>query len=147
MAGFVFAPAAQREAEEIELFLRGGEEEIALVFAVVMGAVEFGDAVCVGCAFDVVACRHAIGAEIVGDFEEVAEFDGLVAAHAGDWGLAFEVAIGEIIDDAFAEFAFVIQDIVREAARFGDAFGVVDVLSGTAGFAFDFFIGGVAHVV
>ncbi len=147
LACFVFALSAKGEAEEVELVLGGGEEEIALVFAVVMGAVKLGEAVFVYGAFDVVSGGHAIGAEVVGDFEEVAEFDALVAAYAGDGGLPFDIAIGEVVDDAFAEFAFVIEDVVREAAFFGNAFGVVDVLSGAAGFCFDGFARAGAHVV
>jgi hypothetical protein len=65
------------------------------------GAVKLGGAVAVH-ALNVMARRHAIGAEVVGDAEQVAEFDGLVAAHAGDRRFAADVTVGEIVDHALA---------------------------------------------
>src|SRR5690606_18691845 len=44
-AGFGFGHAAERETQELKLFARGGEQEIALVLAGVGGAVQFGAAV------------------------------------------------------------------------------------------------------
>ena len=58
-AGDVFRPAAEREAQEVELLLRGGEEEIALVLAGVDGAMQLR-AMVAHDALDVVAGRHAI---------------------------------------------------------------------------------------
>ena len=139
LARDVFCPAAQRKPQEIQLFLRGGEQEIALVFCVVDCAVEFGGPIVFLVAvhaLHVVAGHHAVGAEIVRDAEQVAEFDGLIAAHARDGCFAAHVAVGEIVDHRLAEIAFVIQDVVREAARIGHAAGIVDVLAGAAGFGF-----------
>ena len=135
LARDVLRPAAQRKPQEIQLFLRGGEQEIALVFRVVDGAVEFGSFVAIH-ALHIVARHHAVGAEIVGDAEQVAEFDGLIATHAGDGRFAAHVGVGEIVDHRLAEIAFVIQNVMREAARIGDAAGIVNVLAGAAGFGF-----------
>ena len=81
----------------------------------------------------IMAGRHAVGAEIVRDFQQVAELDGLVAAYARDRRFAAQVAVGKIVDDGFPEVAFVIQNIVRESAFLGDAAGVINILSGASG--------------
>ena len=124
-----FVPAAQGEAQEVQLFLRGGEEEIALVFCHIERAVEFGLArLLVHDALNVMARRHAIGAEIMGDFEQVAEFDGLVAFHARDRRFALKIAFHETVDDGLFEIVFVIEDVMREAFFFCDAAGIVNIL-------------------
>ena len=145
----VLCPAAKGEAQEVELFLCCGKEEIALILAMVDGAFEFGVAVFIYISFDVVACCHAIRAEVVGDLQQVTEFDALVTAHAGDGGFSAQVAVGEIINDGFAEVALVVQDVVGEAQLVRDLFGVVDVLSRAAGLALDDAARevGLAHIV
>ncbi len=134
---YIFAPTAEWEAQEVELFLCCGEEEIALVFSVIMCAFQMCLAVFINGALDIVPCGHAIGAKVVGDFQEVAEFYRLIAFYAWDRGFAADIAVCEIIHDAFTEIAFVIEDVMREIELFGDAFGVIDILPCAACFAFD----------
>lgn len=105
-----------------------------MVLAVVVRAVEVCAALIVDGTFDVVAGRHAVGAEITGDFQEIVELDSLIAFYARDWGFTAQVRVSKIFDNALTEIGFVIQHVMRESAFFGHAFCVVDVLSGAAGF-------------
>ena len=74
-----------------------------------------------------------IGAEIARRFQQVAELDALVAADARDRRLAAAVALGEILDDRFAEPGLVIEHVMRDAEKFGDARCIADILSRAAG--------------
>ena len=76
---------------------------------------------------------QCLGAQLARRIHQIGELHFLVAAHAGDRRLAARIGIGEILDHVLAEAAFVIQHIMRNADGFGDAFGVVDILPGTAG--------------
>ena len=132
-ADFGFAGAvAEGEQAGVELGLGGGEQEPALVAAVVDGAVEFGAVGAVD-SLDVVAGGEAVGAEVGREFHQVGEFDRLVAGDAGDRGFAGCVAVGEGLDDGFAEALLGVDDVVGDAEVVGDAAGVVDVLAGATG--------------
>ena len=43
------------------------------------------------------------------------------------------IGIGEIVDHVFAEAALVIEHVMRDAERLGDARGIADILAGAAG--------------
>jgi hypothetical protein len=80
-----------------------------------------------------VAGGHGLGAQVAGHVQQVAELDGLVAAHAGDRRLAAQIGVGEVLDHLLLEAAFVVQDVVRDADPLGRHAGVHDVLAGAAG--------------
>src|SRR5262245_58433603 len=65
--------------------------------------------------------------------QQIAEFDGAVALDAGDGRLAVRITLGEIVDHGFAEAAFVIQHVMRNADRGRDIAGIVNVAPGAAG--------------
>src|SRR6185295_20332205 len=77
--------------------------------------------------------RQRAGAEIARGFQQVAEFDALVAADARNRRLAAPVALGEILDDRFAKPGLVIEHVMRDAETLGDARRVTYILPGAAG--------------
>jgi hypothetical protein len=79
------------------------------------------------------AGRQRIGAEILGRRKQIGELDGLVAGNAGDRRFAGNIALGERIDHRLAKALLVIEHVMRNAERLGDAAGIVDVLAGAAG--------------
>ena len=83
-------------------------------------------------AADVVAGSQRLGAEFPRGAQEVGELDGLVAGDTGNGRFAGDVALGERVDDGLAEPLLVVEDIVRDAERLGDAPRVGDVLPGAA---------------
>lgn len=103
--------AAKRKADEIELVLRGGEQEIALV-TVKIGRAEKRALVALLGGADIVAGCQCIGAKILRGLQEIGELDRLVAGDAGDRGFAGDVAVGETVHDLFLEPAFIIQHVV-----------------------------------
>ena len=123
---------AEREAQVVELLLRGREEEVGLVARGVRGAVQLGLRL-PGLALDVVARRHAIGVEIAGGLEQVLELHPFVAADAGHRRCAREVAVGELVDHRVLEDVLVVEHVMGKAHRLGDAAGVVDVEARAAG--------------
>ncbi len=122
---------AQREAQEVDLRLGGGEEEIALVAVGVDRPVERAVGA-IGLAADVVARRQCVRAELARGRQQVGELDGLVARHAGDGRLAGDIALREGVDHGFLETLLVVKHVMGNAERLGDAAGVVDVLAGAA---------------
>ncbi len=84
----------------------------------------------------IMAGRQGGGAEIMGGLQQIAEFDGLIAADAGDRRLAAQVAVGEIVDHLGLEAAFVIEHVMGNMEAVGDPAGVGDVLAGAAGALF-----------
>jgi hypothetical protein len=76
---------------------------------------------------------QGVGVEIQGRAQQVAELDGLVAAHAGNGRLAPQIGVGEIVDDRGAEAVLEVDDVVRDADGVGHPPGIVDILAGTAG--------------
>ena len=131
-AGLLLAHPAERKAQEVQLFGRGGEQEIALVLARVDGPAQLGSPVSDGPA-DIVAGREAGRPKIPRGLQQVAELDRLVAADTGDRGFAAQITVGEIVDHAFAEPAFIVEDVMRNPQALGHVAGVVNVLPGAAG--------------
>ncbi len=123
----------QREAQEVELLLGGGEQEVALVAVEIDRPVERPMTVATGPAHHVVAGRQRRGAEVARRRQKVGELDRLVAHHARHRRLARNVARGELVDHGLAEALLVVEHVVRDAEGVGDAAGVVDVLTGAAG--------------
>ena len=79
------------------------------------------------------AGRQRGGAKLARGGQKVAELHQAVALDAGHRRLARGIAVREILDHGFAETAFIIQHIVRNAETLGNVAGVMDVLTGTAG--------------
>ena len=84
-------------------------------------------------AGDIMAGGERIGPELAGEAEQVAELHGAIALDAGDRRLAGEIALGEALDHRVAEAALIVEHVMRNADRLGDAAGVVDILAGAAG--------------
>ena len=103
-----------------------------MVAAGIRRAIE-GRAVGPGLAANVVAGRQGIGVKIDRRRQQVAELHRLVAHDAGDRRFPAEIRIRKTVHHAFAEPAFVVQDVVRNAQRLGDAPGVMDILPGATG--------------
>ena len=130
-AGLGLGPSAQGKAQELELLSRGREQEIALVAAGIGGAVQLGP-VSARDPAHVVAGGQRLGAQVLGGGQQVAELDPLVAAHAGDRGLAPEVGLGEVLHHAGLEAVLVVEHVMGDAEPVGHAPRVVDVLAGAA---------------
>ena len=79
------------------------------------------------------AGRQNLGAEFARGFEQVAEFDRLIALHAWHRRLAGHIALGEAVDHRFLEAAFVVEHVMRNAEPRGDGAGIMDVAAGAAG--------------
>ncbi len=123
---------AEREAQEVELFRRGGEQEIGLVAVRVARGVQFR-AMRADLALDVVPGGHAVGLEVLRGLQQVLELHPLVAADAGHRRRPGEVAVGEFVDHRLAEGVLVVENVMRKAHLLGHPAGVVDVAPGAAG--------------
>ena len=84
-------------------------------------------------AADVVAGGETVCAEIAGEAEEVGELHPLVARHAGDRRPSARIFVGEPGDDAVAEAALIIEDVMGKAESGGDRLRVGDVAPCAAG--------------
>jgi hypothetical protein len=76
---------------------------------------------------------EAVGAEIAGEAHQIGELHPLVAGYAGDGRPPLHIFVGEAIDHARTEAAFVIEDVMGDAELRGHRLGVVNVLAGAAG--------------
>ena len=123
---------AERKAQDVELLMRGAEQEVALVALLFAGAVERA-AAGHGPRRDVMAGRQHLRAQFARGAEQVLELDRHVAVDAGHRRLARDVALGEAVDHRLLEAAFVVEHVVRNADPVGHRAGVVDVLAGAAG--------------
>ena len=74
-----------------------------------------------------------VGAELPCGRQQIGELHGLVAGDAGDGRFPRDVAFRERIDHRLAEPLLVIEDVMGNAERLGDAAGIGDVLPGAAG--------------
>ena len=125
--------AAEREAQQVELRARGGEQEIALVAVGIMRAIERVAAVGAAAADHIVAGREHACAEIAGGAEQVGELDRTVALDARHRRLARRIALGETIDHGGAEALFIVEHVVRNADALRDRARIMDVAAGAAG--------------
>ena len=76
---------------------------------------------------------QAFGAQTAGQFRQVGELHGLVAANAGNRGFSRRIAVGKVGDHRLGETGFGIDHVMRDAQPVGDALGVMDILTGAAG--------------
>ena len=123
--------AAERKAQIVDLRLRRGEQEIALVAVGVDRPVKRAVSA-IGAGADIMPGGQRIGAELLGGRQKIGELDRLVAGDARNRRFAGDVALGEGVDHRLAEALLVVEHIMRNAERFGDAAGIVDVLAGAA---------------
>ena len=77
--------------------------------------------------------RERLRAKFARGRQQIAKLDRAVALDAGHRRFAERVAVGKIVDHGFAEAAFVVEHVMRNADPLGDVAGVVDVLAGAAG--------------
>jgi hypothetical protein len=77
--------------------------------------------------------RQAIGAQFLGQREQVGELHPHIATHAGDRRPAREIFVGELIDHRIAKAAFMVIDMMCKAQPVGDRARIADILPGTAG--------------
>jgi len=132
LAGFRLGAITQREAQEVELVLGGGEQEIALVAGRVAAAMKL---VPRGARDPtrIVAGGERGGVQPSRHVQQVAELHRLVAAHARDGGLAAGIGVGEVLDHRLPEAGLVVEHVVGNADGVGGRAGVQDVLAGAAG--------------
>ena len=129
----VFRHTAERKAQEIRLILGGREQEIALVAAGIDRAAQLRRAVRAH-PLDIMTGRERIALQVLCGLQQVAEFDRLVAQHTGNRRLAPDIAVGESLDDVFAETGFIVQHVMRNADGLGDPLRIEDILAGAARF-------------
>ena len=118
-ARFILAHPAKRKAQIVELARRRRKQEIGLVLRRVGAAMQLCASVLID-TLDIMAGRKAVSAEVARRFQQIGEFDGLVATHTGDRGLATKVAVGEILHHLLMKATFVIEHIMRDAKPSGD---------------------------
>ncbi len=108
------------------------EEDVGLVFAMIETAHEGALAGC-GIVADagVVAAGDVIGADGLGIFRELAEFEPVVAAHAGVRRAPAVVLIDEVVDDP-PEVFFKVEDVEGDVEHTGDAPRILRVQHGAA---------------
>ena len=125
--------AAEREAQHGELLARRGEQKIALVALGIGGAIKRAPARRVLARDDIVAGRQRVGAQIPGGFEQIGEFDVLVAGDAGDRRLAGDIGARERLDHPLAKPRLIVEHIMGNAEPRRHVARVMNVLSGAAG--------------
>ena len=122
---------AERELDEVELLLRQGVEDVALVLA----GVDRAEEPVRRAPLDpgVVTGRQAIGAEQLRAVDEVAELDVAVALQAGIRRPPGGVLVDEAVDDRLAELGFHIDGVERNADHVAGRAGVVHGRDAAAG--------------
>ena len=124
---------AEREAQQVKLLARGAKQEIALVSLFLARAKERAPAIGQAARGDVMAgCQH-LGAELARGNQEIVELDRHIAVDARDRRLAVDITFGETVDHRLLEAALVVEHVMGNGERIGNAAGVVDVLTGAAG--------------
>ena len=124
---------AERKRRPAELFLREAEEEIRLILAGVGGTLQQPAATAsVERNAGVVACRHALCADLLRDDQELIELQMIVAEAAGDGRTSRKILFDERAYDVPLESLLVVDDVVGDADLLGDAARVVDIVDGTA---------------
>ncbi len=131
-AHLVLGHVAEGKTQIVELFGRRSVKEIALVAPWVGALVKLHSPI-VDRAADIMAGGKAVGAKLLRESDEVGELHALVAQGARNWGSAGGIFVGELVDDAGAEAAFVVEDVVSDSEPVGDRLRVVDILSGATG--------------
>ena len=75
---------------------------------------------------------EAIGAKLAREGDQVDELHPLVAQRAGHRRAPRGIFVGELVDHAGAEAAFIVEHIMGDAEPVADGLGIVDVLPGAA---------------
>ena len=119
LARLRLAQIAERKAQQVELRMRGAEQEVALVALLLLGAVERAAAARQRARGDVVAGRQHLGAQFARRAEQVLELDRHVAVDAGHRRLARHIALGEAVDHRLLEAALVVEHVMRNADPVG----------------------------
>lgn len=144
-ADFGFGQSAEREADEAELVLVHGVEDVALVFLGVNGAEEtvwFAGEWIAERDAGVVTGGEAIGTEEAGAVDEMAEFDVAVALQTGVGGATGGVFVDEAVDDGLTELCFHIDGVERDADQGAGGASIVHGGDTAAGIDGVFGIGG-----
>src|SRR5918993_2154849 len=110
----------------------GAVKEVALVTRRVRALVHL-DPVILCNAPHVMAGRQTIRSEVLCKGHQVHELHALIAERTGHGRPPARIFVGEMLDDAVAEPAFVIEDVMRDAEPVGDRARIVDVLTGATG--------------
>ena len=118
-ADFALGETAQRKAQEIELLARRAIEEIALVAVRIGALVELGAALAHN-APHIMAGGEAIGAKLAREGDQVGELHPLVAQAAWHRRPARRIFVGEAVDHAGPEAAFIVEHIMGDAEPVGD---------------------------
>ena len=133
LADFRLGEVAEGEEGVCELVLGESEEEPGLVLGEVGGALEdptVADGVEV--VAGVVAGGDLCRPDLAGGEEKLVELEVVVAERAGDGRSASEVIVYEGPDDVALETLLLVDDVVGDVERLGDAAGVVDIVEGAA---------------
>ena len=133
LARLGLAEIAERKPQQVELRVRGAEQEVALVALFFLGAIERAAAVGQRPRRDVMAGRQHLGAQFARGAEQILELDRHVAIDARHRRLARHIALGEAVDHRRLEAALVVEHVMRNADPVRHRAGVVDVLAGAAG--------------
>ena len=123
--------AAQREAQIIELRLRGGEEEVALVPRRIDRAVQLR-ALRAHHPPHIMARGEAVRAQIPRQREQVREFHAHIAAYARDRRAPRQIFVGEALHDRVTEAALIVEHIMRDAELVGDRARIANILPSAA---------------
>jgi hypothetical protein len=76
---------------------------------------------------------EAIGAKLAREGDQVDELDPLIAQGAGHRRSPGGIFVGELVDHAGAEAAFIIEHIMGDAEPVAYGLGIIDVLAGATG--------------
>jgi len=118
---FRLGQAAKGEDGAGQLLLPQAEEEIGLVLAFINGAQESGTAFSLMFDAGVMAGGDVGRAERAGLGQEIAKLELFVAHDTRVGGASGAVFAGEVIDDHFLKLIRLVDDIVGNAERVGDA--------------------------
>ncbi|MCY1536261.1 hypothetical protein D9M68_717090 [compost metagenome] len=132
-AHFGLAHAAQREAQEIELALRGGKQEIGLVALGIDRPEQLPPSVFAKPGLHIMAGGQHVGAEVARHFHQVDELDRLVAGNARHRRFALLIGIGKGRDHALLEALFIVEHVMGNTQRRRHAARVVDILASATG--------------
>ena len=104
-----------------------------MIAARIFGAKQRAAAGAVRARNNIMPGRENIGAKRLRRIEEIGELDIAVAGDAGNRRLALDIALGEAVDDLFAEPLLVIEHVMRNIQPGRDLARVMNILTGAAG--------------
>ncbi len=119
---------SKREAQIINLVLRGGKEEIALI-AIRIDRTEHRAMVAILAAADIMAGCQSVRTQFARSLQKISKLDGLIARNTRNRRFTTHIGICKWIDNRFTEARFIIQYIMRNAEAFRNATRIFDVLA------------------